>query len=91
MSDDTLLADLHRVAQMFGVRSVPMPKYRRYERFDDANLVKRFGTWSNALISAGLSISNEINISDDHLFENLLMLWQHYGRQRRSKELGEPP
>ncbi|QVL54386.1 MAG: HNH endonuclease [Cyanobium sp. M30B3] len=40
---------------------------------------------------AGLSISNEINFSDERLFENLLVLWQHFGRQPRRSELASPP
>jgi hypothetical protein len=44
-----------------------------------------------ALIAAGLETSNELNISDERLFENLLVLWTHYGRQPRRSELGVPP
>jgi hypothetical protein len=43
------------------------------------------------LLAAGLSLSNEVDIPDERLFENLLALWQHYGRQPRRSELdGEP-
>jgi len=39
----------------------------------------------------GLSVSNEINITEERLFENILRLWQHYGRQPRRRELAEEP
>jgi hypothetical protein len=68
-----------------------MPKYRELGHFDDSNLAKRFGTWKNALVKAGLTISNEANIADDRLYENTLKLWQHYGRQPRQSELARPP
>jgi hypothetical protein len=91
VSDEALLADLLRVAEMLGTSTVSMPKYREYGHFDDSNLAKRFGTWNNALLRAGLTISNEVNIADDRLFENILTLWQHYGRQPRRSELTKPP
>lgn len=91
VSDDELLADLRRVAEILGASTVSMPKYRELGKFDDSNLAKRFGTWNNALTKAGLTLSNEVNISDDRLFENVLTLWQHYGRQPRRSELAKPP
>lgn len=91
VSDAELLADLRRVAEMLGISTVSMPKYREYGLYDDSNLAKRFGAWNNALLKAGLTLSNEVNIADDRLFENILTLWQHYGRQPRRSELAKPP
>lgn len=91
VSDEELLADLRRVAEMLGASTVSMPKYRELGKFDDSNLAKRFVTWNSALSKAGLTISNEVNIPDDRLFENILTLWQHYGRQPRRSELAKPP
>lgn len=91
VSDEELLADLRRVAESLGASTVSMPKYRELGKFDDSNLAKRFGTWNSALSEAGLTISNEVNISDERLFENILVLWQHYGRQPRRSELAKPP
>jgi hypothetical protein len=89
--DDELLADLRRVAFMLHASTVSMPKYRQLGQFDDSNLAKRFGRWNKALTKAGFTISNEINIPDDRLFENILILWQHYGHQPRRSELAKPP
>ncbi len=91
IGEEELLADLRRVAKMLGTSSVSMPKYRELGKFDDTNLARRFGTWNGALTKAGLSISNEVNIPDERLFENILSLWQHYGRQPRRSELAKPP
>ena len=91
VSDAELLADLRRVAQILGTSTVSMPKYREYGQYDDSNLAKRFDTWNNALLKAGLALSNEVHIADDRLFENILTLWQHYGRQPRRSELAKPP
>jgi len=91
VSDAELLADLRRVAETLGSSTVSMPKYREYGKYDDSNLAKRFGTWNNALLKAGLTLSHEVNISDERLFENILTLWQHYARQPRRNELAKPP
>ncbi len=91
MNKQKLLADLRKVAEILGASTVSMPKYRELGKFDDSNLAKRFGTWNSALSKAGLTISNEVNIADDRLFENILTLWQHYGRQPRRSELAKPP
>lgn len=91
VSEEELLVDLRRVAEILGASTVSMSKYRELGKYDDSNLAKRFGTWNSALSKAGLTISNEISISDDRLFENILTLWQHYGRQPRRSELAKPP
>jgi hypothetical protein len=56
-----------------------------------STVIRRFGSWNKALLAAGLSISHEIHISDERLFKNLLVLWQHYGRQPRRGELAQKP
>lgn len=88
---DSLLADLRRVAESLGSGTAPLLKYRELGAYDDTTPIRRFGSWNKALLKAGLSVSNEISISDQRLFENLLLLWQHYGRQSRRSELAQKP
>jgi len=91
VSDAELLADLRHVAQLLGTTGVSLPQYRQHGHYADTTVSRRFGTWNKALLAAGLSISNEVDIPDERLFENLLILWQHFGRQPRRLELdGEP-
>jgi hypothetical protein len=52
---------------------------------------KRFGSWNGALLQAGLDISNRLNIPDEELFENILALSQHFGRQPRRAEMAADP
>lgn len=90
VSDDELLEDLKRAAIENGGR-ISIPKYESIGSFDPTTISRRFGTWNNALKKAGINLSNEINISDERLFENVLNLWQKYGRQPVRKELDFPP
>jgi len=91
VSDKDLIADLQRVAKEIARNTVPQPTYRERGKFDESTLVRRFKSWNAALSAAGLQISNEINIADEKLFENLMVLWQHFGRQPRRSELAMPP
>lgn len=91
VTDTELLADLKRVSEVLKVSTVSMPKYNEFGKYNNTTVARRFGSWNNALTEAGLSVSNEVNISDERLFENILVLWQHYGRQPRRSELAKPP
>lgn len=91
VSDDALIADLQRVAQSLSSNTVPQKLYDAVGAFHYSTIMRRFGSWNEALRLAGLAISNEIYIADERLFENLLVLWQHLGRQPRRSELSSPP
>ena len=91
VSDEELLADLRSTAERIGKSTIGLREYRELGEYDDTTLSRRFGTWNNALRAAGLTLSNEVNFTDERLFENLLSLWQHYGRQPRRSELAKPP
>jgi hypothetical protein len=91
VTDTELLADLRRVAQRLNASAVSQSQYREHGLYADTTIGRRFGTWNKAILAAGLSLSNEVDISDERLFENLFTLWQHYGRQPRRSELASPP
>jgi hypothetical protein len=91
VTDTELLTDLRRVAELLNSSTVSRPTYPQHGRYGVTTFNSRFGSWNKALIAAGLTPSHEINISDERLFENMLTLWQHYGRQPRRTELSSPP
>lgn len=90
-SDEDLLADLRATAKRIGKETIGLMKYRQLGKYEGTTVSRRFGTWNKALQAAGLKISNEVNISDERLFENILVLWQHHGRQPRRSELAQEP
>ena len=91
VTDQELLNDLGRVALILDSNTVPQKKYAVQGKFDYSTVIRRFGSWNGALKRAGLDVSNEINLSDERLFENILLLWQHLGRQPRRSELASNP
>jgi len=89
--DEDLLADLRATAAGFGKATIGLKDYRRLGKYDDSTATKRFGSWNKALIAAGLPVLNEVDISDERLFENILVLWQYFGRQPRRSDLAQNP
>ncbi|MBF0428791.1 MAG: HNH endonuclease [Magnetococcales bacterium] len=91
VSDEELMEDLKSVAEEIGTGTLSLKQYREHGKYDDSNLSRRFGTWNQALAKAGIALLNEIYYPDERLFENILVLWQHYGRQPRRSELALSP
>lgn len=90
VSDDEILTDIRRAATLAGTKVISQRLYSEFGQFDPSTAARHFGTWNKAVVAAGLEVANEINISDDRLFENLMLLWEHYGRQPRRVELARP-
>jgi hypothetical protein len=91
VTDAEILADLKSVASKLNALTVSMPQYKQHGQYDETNISRRFGSWNKALVAAGLALTNEINISYERLFANILALWQHFGRQPRRSELAAEP
>jgi HNH endonuclease len=85
------LSDIRRVAEVVGTNVISQRLYTEFGKYAWTTARRRFGTWNQAVIAAGLEIGNELNIPDERLFENLMRLWEHYGRQPRLTELSRPP
>jgi hypothetical protein len=91
VSDQEILDDLRRASALAGTIVLSQRLYSEFGQCDPSTASRRFGSWNKALTAAGLEIANEINISDERLFENIEILWEHYGRQPRRAELARPP
>lgn len=91
VSDEELISDMRRVAELAGTNAVSFRLYSKSGRYHPSTVALRFGTWNEALFAAGLEITSERDIADERLFENLMRLWEHYGRQPRFRELARPP
>jgi 5-methylcytosine-specific restriction endonuclease McrA len=87
ISDEELISDLCRVAQKLNSETVTQVQYESHGVYNRSAIEYHFGTWNKGLFRAGLKISNRIDIPEIELFENILTLWQHYGRQPSRSEL----
>lgn len=91
VSKDELLEDLLRVAKIVGTTELTKSSYRTHGRFGTSSYGKHFGSWNRAIEAAGLMPAHEVLISNERLFENLMHVWEKYGRQPTRSELKIPP
>jgi 5-methylcytosine-specific restriction endonuclease McrA len=85
--DDDLIADLQRVAEGEGISS---REYDKKGKFTPSIFMNRFGSWNNALTTAGLSPVFIRNASEEELFENLEEVWNKLGRQPKFRDMSIP-
>jgi Homing endonuclease associated repeat/HNH endonuclease len=86
VSDSELIDDLRRVAQELDTRKLTGEQYEANGAYHRITQQRRFGSWNKALQRAGLEVTLRQNHSDEELFENMLTLWQHLGRQPHCDE-----
>ena len=91
VSNEEIISDIRRVAKLAGRNVLSFRLYSKLGNYHPSTAALRFGTWNEALLAAGLAVASERDISDERLFENLMRLWEYYGRQPRFRELASPP
>ncbi len=88
--DETLIADLKRVANDLG-KSPTIDEYNERGTYHATTITRRFGNWFKALEIAGLEATRSpLNISEEELFKNVEEVWLKLGRQPRYQEIQKP-
>ena len=88
--DETLIADLKRVANDLG-KSPTIDEYNERGTYHATTITRRFGNWFKALEIAGLEKTRSpLNISEEELFKNIEEVWLKLGRQPRYQEIQKP-
>ena len=88
--DETLIADLKRVANDLGT-SPTIDEYNERGTYHATTITRRFGNWFKALEIAGLEKTrSSFNISEEELFKNIEEVWLKLGRQPRYQEIQKP-
>lgn len=89
--DKELLDDMRRSAKAIGRDTITLAEYGEIGKAHPSTIQRRFGSWTKALMLAGLQPSrSKIGISDEELFENIKSLWINLGRQPRHAEVKAP-
>ena len=88
--DTKLIKDLLRVKDVLKNKSVSIHKYDEIGKYCSRTLIRRFGTWNEALKKSGLVINNHVDISDKELFDNLKIVWEKLGRQPVRRDIKKP-
>lgn len=88
---EELLADLKLVSQKIKCPKLTQKLYAEYGKFDVTTISRRFGTWNKAVEQIGVKAGNIHNYSDEDLYENILNIWQHKGKQPTRRDLSVKP
>lgn len=74
--------DLKYVAGFLGKTTLTCSEYEKYGRYNRGRLSKRFGSWENALTTAGLNPTGfSVSVSDSELLEDIEKTWIKLGKQ----------
>ena len=84
-----LIEDIQKVARELGTDAVTARQYDERGLFGVRTVLRKFGTWNDALSEAQLTVSNRLDIPNDELFENLAAVWTKLGRQPFGRELSD--
>ncbi len=87
VTTEEVVVDLKRVADLANNVKLTRKAYDENGAYNSSTVVRRFGTWNKALASADLETSNQLNITEEELFKNILLLWEHLGHQPRRADL----
>lgn len=92
LTDQQVLAELRRVADLVQPRPVTLNDLHRLSPIGYQIVRSRFGSWRAALHQAGLPVSRPgAFFTDDELAANLSRLLHHYQRLPTVSELNRPP
>jgi 5-methylcytosine-specific restriction endonuclease McrA len=90
IKDKELLADLKRVAELTGKKSITKTDYYQYGIYCKTTYLSHFGSWNRAVILAGLKPSRRSSLNKLELLLNLKKVWLALGRRPLQKEMNSP-
>jgi Restriction endonuclease len=90
ISDNDLISDLNRVAELTSSQIVKQRDYKELGQYGVTTIIRRFGSWNEAIAQAGLSPSVQRYVADEMLFESLCDMWCKLGRQPSYSEVQSP-
>ncbi|MBR3415766.1 MAG: HNH endonuclease [Clostridia bacterium] len=90
LTDEQLIEDLKKVANVLGSSTFSSGDYQKYGEFSRGTFFRRFGTWNNALEKAGLIPQKQVSgrrISDEAILQEIERVWIKLGRQPTATDI----
>lgn len=85
------IAEIKRIVGELNTERITHKDFNENSIYSSSVVVKRFGSWDAAVKAAGLLRSYKRNLTESDLFENILAVWTHYGRQPKNSEMNAKP
>ena len=91
ISDADYIADIQRIAVLLNSDTVGYDDYKKYGTFSPEHIFKRFSTWKNFLLKAGLKPTgfSKHKITKEELFTEIERIWILLGRQPTSTDINK--
>ena len=87
VTKELIIDDLKNIASDRNIETITAKEYQEIGSFGVNTILRKFGSWNEALLGAGLKAPNRQFIPDTGLFENIANVWTHLGRQPFGREL----
>ena len=87
-TDDDVVKELKRVAEIYHKNSITKEEYDVYGVYHSSTLMKRYGnSWNAILRMSGLGVNLNRNFTDEELFEEIERVWIQLGRQPTTTDI----
>ncbi|HEY3300855.1 MAG TPA: HNH endonuclease [Methylophilaceae bacterium] len=87
VTKEEIITDLKRIAVERKLKTITVKEYQEVGTFGVNTVLRRFGSWNDALLCCELEAPNRQYIPDVELFENIANVWTQLGRQPFGREL----
>jgi hypothetical protein len=92
LTDPELLQELVRISLIVGRKDLVVDDINSHSLVGENIFAARFGTFSAALLKAGLEVRPKSRrYTDEECYENLYAVWEHYGRKPTFREMNSLP
>jgi len=92
LTRETVLLAIRACAEESPEISVTQAEIARRLEIHDGTITRKFGKWKNLLKEVGLCpVPLGRRYTEEECYENIVVLWTHYGRQPHFSELKRPP
>jgi hypothetical protein len=89
IGNDEILDDLKRVSAEIAGSPLTRIIYDDRGEFGATTVIRKFGSWNNAIKLCGLEVASRQDITYEELFENLASVWTKVGRQPFGREMSD--
>jgi hypothetical protein len=92
LSDSELINELKRISKLINKLEITHTEFNENSEIRASAIVRRFGSWSKGLKIAGLEpVKIGKRYTEIELFDNLVTVWTHWGRQPSMSEMTREP
>ncbi len=86
-TEEDVIQDLHRVAEILKKDTLTMKDYNLYGEYHSNTIMRRYGSWNTILNLAGMKVNLNRNFTNEEMFEEIERVWIMLGRQPTTMDI----